>query len=341
MRTVMPKPRTVRVAVYGAGHFAKTTHIPNLMKIDGVEIVAVCDTNPDALRTAAETFSIERAYQDAHEMLAQVEIDALFSIVPAYARTDVEAAAALKGIHLFSEKPQAMTMRVARRIDEAVRASGVISTVGFRERYRPLFQEARRLLADKRVTHIRFQQVSGYPGPSKPGHRGAWGSQMDKGGVRFFDWGVHATDYARFMSGQNVTRAQAFLCQPDGYPTPLSSSFHYALSNGATMTLTFVESDPTGLGGEPWFTVYFEGGRIALFGYERIEMNGKTVYQAETYDPWFEQDRRFIEAVRTGDASGLLNDYHDGLFSLAPVLAGWASSRRNGACIDVAGFMAA
>lgn len=58
------------------------------------------------------------------------------------------------------------------------------------------------------------------------------------------------------------------------------------------------------------------------------------------FDPWFEQDRVFIETVRTGDTGGtLLNDYHDGLFSLAPVLAGWESSRRNGECIDVQEFM--
>ena len=65
----------------------------------------------------------------------------------------------------------------------------------------------------------------------------------------------------------------------------------------------------------------------------------KWVYQAEEFDPWFEQDRIFVEAVRTSDASLLLNDYHDGLFSLAPVLAGWESARRNGECIYVPAFM--
>ena len=36
----------------------------------------------------------------------------------------------------------------ARRIAAGVREGGVISTVCFRERYRPLFREARRLLAE-------------------------------------------------------------------------------------------------------------------------------------------------------------------------------------------------
>ena len=35
--------RTVRVAVYGTGRWADRTHIPNLLSIEGVEIVALCD----------------------------------------------------------------------------------------------------------------------------------------------------------------------------------------------------------------------------------------------------------------------------------------------------------
>ena len=64
------------------------------------------------------------------------------------------------------------------------------------------------------------------------------------------------------------------------------------------------------------------------------------VYAPEEFDPWFEQDRVFIEAVRTGNRALLLNDYADGLYSLAPVLAGWESARRGGKLIAVAAFMA-
>ena len=330
--------KPVRVAVYGTGAFARATHIPNLLQIDGVEIVALCDINRNALQEAALQFGIPRAYRDAHEMLAVEKPDALWSIVPAFARTDVEITAAEQGIHLFSEKPQAINMGLAKRIDAAVQLGGVISTVGFRERYRPIFKEARRLLRDKRVVHVRFQQIAPYRALSST-ERSAWGSQMGKGGVRFFDWGVHATDYTRFMTGQHVLRAQAFLCHPEGYYTPLSSSFHYHLSEGATATLTFIEADPTGPGEEPYFKIYFEGGRLAVFGYERIEVNDEVVYEADPFDPWLEQDLTFVEAVRSNRPELLQSDYHDGLRSLAPILAGWASTRQDGTCVDVEAFI--
>ena len=118
--------------------------------------MAVCDVDRQAREATAKRFAIPRAYADAGRMLEDEKIDVLYSLVRAADRTDVEARAAAQGIHLFSEKPQALSMKVARAIDTAVRRAGVLSTVGFRERYRPLFREARRLLAGRRIIHVNF-----------------------------------------------------------------------------------------------------------------------------------------------------------------------------------------
>ena len=328
--------RKIRVAVYGCGNFANRTHIPNLLKLNNLEIVALCDSSPEALRSTAEAFNVPKTYLDGHQLLENEDIDVLYSIVPAYARTDVEATAAAKGIHLFSEKPQALMMDVARQINDAIRQSGVISTVGFRERYRPIFQKARELLADKEIVHVRFQSFRGLPGPPSDE---SWWDEMDKSGGNALDWGVHATDYARFMTRLDVLRAQAFYCERPAYATALSSVFNYSFTNGATMNISFIAAGGSGLGDEPFFTIFYEGGCLAVYGYDRITVNGETVYEGEEFDPWFEQDRTFIEAVQTGNPDKLMSDYHDGLRSLAPVLAGWESSRRNGECIDIQAFM--
>ena len=337
----MSTGQRLRVAIYGCGNFAKQTRIPNLLQTGGVDIVAACDSNLQAAQEIAGEFNVPSVYDSrdggAYKMLDAEAIDVLYSVVPAYVRTDVEVTAVEKGIHLFSEKPQAITMRVARRIDDAVQRAGVISTVGFRERYRPIFQEARRFLADKNVVHIRFQSFGGLP-PSTDGDAKTWWAEMDKSGGRALDWGVHATDYSRFMTGLNVARAQAFYCERSAYATALSSSFNYCFDNGATMTLSFVSAGSSPKN-EPWFTVFYEGGCLEIYRYDRIEVNGDVLYKADEFDPWLAQDKTFIRAVQTGDASLLHSDYHDGLFSLAPVLAGWESARRNGECMDIASFM--
>ena len=153
----------VRVAFYGCGNFANRTRIPNLLQTNAVDIVAACDSNLQTAQETATHFKIPSVYQDAHEMLDTEAIDVLYSIVPAYVRADVEVTAAEKGIHIFSEKPQAITMAVAYRINDAIQQAGVLSTVGFRERYRPIFQEARRYLTDKQIVHVRFQSFGGLP----------------------------------------------------------------------------------------------------------------------------------------------------------------------------------
>ena len=153
----MSNGRMIKVGVFGGGKFANDEHLPNLKRIEGANVVANCDLNEAVTRQTAAKFGIPQVYTDGHEMIDKENMDAMWSIVPAFTRTDVEATAASKGIHLFSEKPQAIEM------DEAVRQAGVFSTVGFRERYRPIFQEAKRLLADKEVVHIRFQNVSSLP----------------------------------------------------------------------------------------------------------------------------------------------------------------------------------
>lgn len=331
----------VRVAFYGCGNFAKKTRIPNLLQSDSVNIIAVCDSNLETAKEVAKQFDIPNIYHTknggAHAMLNSHDIDVLYSIVPAYVRTDVEVTAAEKGIHIFSEKPQAIKMQVANRIDKAIREAGVISTVGFRERYRPIFQKAREFLMDKTIVHVRFVSYGGLPAKADSSPK-TWWADLSKSGGRALDWGVHATDYSRFMTGLNIVKAQAFYCERSTYNMPLSCIFSYCFDNGATMTLDFISAG-TSPKDEPWFTIFYEGGYLAIYRYDRIEVNGGKFYQAEEFDPWLEQDMTFIRAVQTGDASILQSDYHDGLFSLAPVLAGWESSRRNGECIDIATFM--
>lgn len=328
----------VHIAIYGCGRFANQTHIPNLLTQQSVKIVALCDADPQALNATGDTFAIDNRYADAHEMLANEQIDALYSIVPAFVRSDVEIAAVDRGIHLFSEKPQALTMDLAKKIDAAIRKNGVISTVGFRERYRPIFQQAKQFLADKAVTHVRFQSFGGLPTP-RSDWRASWWNDINKSGGSALDWGVHATDYVRFMTGLNVKTAQAFYHSSAQYSLPLSYSFHYCLSNGGTMSMNFLSTTPVRPPNEPWFTIFYEDGYLAIHGYERIEVNGETIYTAEPFDPWLEQSRCFVEAVRTQDRNLLLSDYQDGLSSLAPVLAGWESAKRGGEIVDVAVFM--
>ena len=329
----------IKVAFYGCGNFAQKTRIPNVLKT-GAQIVGLSDTNVESLKTAKDQCPNAKIYEDAHQMLKDEKIDVLYSIVPAFVRTDIEITAAQKGIHIFSEKPQVMEMALGKKIETAILDSGVLSTVGVRERYRPLFQEAREWLKGKKIVHARFQSISGLP-PFEPA---SWWDEIDKSGGSALDWGIHATDYLRYLTTMNIKTAQAFYHHPSEYTLPLSSSIHYCFSSGATASLLFVktagEVGSQGMpAGEPWFKFFCEEGVLSIHGYESLLVDGDLLYEAKPFDPWEEQDRVFIEAVRNRDTQGLLSDYSDGLHSLGPVLAAWHSAKHGGEAIDVESFI--
>jgi predicted dehydrogenase len=338
MEDTLSNTDIVRAAVYGCGHWANRTHIPNLRRIDGVDIVAICDVDPEALSATAERFAVDHTYQDAHEMLDREEIDVLFSVVRARHRTDVEIQAAQRGIHIFSEKPQAEEIALARRIDRAILQAGVMSTVGFRERYRPLFQRARDHLAGEQIVHADFRSAYRLRSPTKDQAPDALPDDM------WMSWGAHAVDYIRFMTGLDVTTVQGIELQPEPFLLPIAQSIHGRLANGAPMSVAFIQATESPPRESPAFEIYYQGGALSIGRHGRfawaLAIDGEIVEESDGFDPWLEQDRAFIEAVRTGDESLILNDYHDGLYSLAPVLAAGRSAAQGGVAIDIAAFVA-
>ncbi len=348
-------PEKVRVGIYGCGTFANETHIPNLLKIPDAEIVALCDIDPETLASTAQTFGVptDRTYRDAHRMLSEARLDVLFSIVRARDRTDVEIRAAKEGIHLFSEKPQAEELGLACRIERALQEGGGMSTVGFRERYRPIFQEARDFLTGKSIVHVDFRAVYRGHGPRSTDPDPPPPEQLPD--EMLMSWGVHAVDYIRFMTALDVVRVQGFACRPAPYLLPIAQSLHGQLENGAPVSVAFIRASKEKSAGYPAFDIYYDGGVLSIVRDGRTSWSlvdtapddahpspiaGEEVEGDAAFDPWFEQDRCFIEAVRTGDRSLILNDYRDGLCSLAPVLASRLSARLGGGIIHIREYMA-
>ena len=64
-------------------------------------------------------------------------------------------------------------MSVAIEIHDSIKAAGVLSSVGFRERYRPIFQRAKDFLSDKTVVHCQFVHAEELPRPNPPPRTGS------------------------------------------------------------------------------------------------------------------------------------------------------------------------
>ncbi len=228
-----------------------------------------------------------------------------------------------------------MRLGVALAIDAAVRDSGVIATVGFRERYRPLVRRARELFAG-RAAHARRSSCS-TRGRRRPATAGTATSRFPAAPP---STGA-ATRSTRSASSRarRSSKAQAFWGAGDLSGFPPSQSLSFVLESGATATLTFMTS--TAIADRYHrnsFSFFHRDGVLSVDDYDAVLVDGAVACTGGEFDPWLEQDRAFIEAVRRGDPSLLASDYHDGIRSLAPILAAWESARSGGAVVDVAAY---
>ena len=61
----------VRVALIGAGAMANAVHYPSLASFDDVELVGLCDLDPQKLAQTAAKFNISDTFSDYRRMLAR------------------------------------------------------------------------------------------------------------------------------------------------------------------------------------------------------------------------------------------------------------------------------
>ena len=112
-----PKLGTVRVGIIGLGNRGPG-HLRNLIKIEGVEIKALCDKNPvnveGALKHVENTDHAPELYTDGGDewkkLCERGDIDLVFVTTPYYLHAPMSIYAMQQGKHVASEVPAAGTM---------------------------------------------------------------------------------------------------------------------------------------------------------------------------------------------------------------------------------------
>lgn len=110
--------RKVRFALVGCGRISKN-HIGAIAQhSDRAELVDVCDTNPAALKAAAEATGA-RPFASLTELLAHTTADAVILATPSGLHPWQAIEVAQSGRHVVSEKPMATRWEDAKRMVKA------------------------------------------------------------------------------------------------------------------------------------------------------------------------------------------------------------------------------
>lgn len=189
--------RTLRAAVIGLGSMG-ANHARVLSDTPGVELVAVADANPDAVRRTIGGRPIP-GFPDAATLLRETSPDMVSIVVPTQLHEEVALEALRAGAHVLVEKPIAATLDAGRRIAAAAREANAVLTIGHIERFNPAIQELKKRLQAGQggpVLQIRARRVGPFP------HR-----IRDVGVI--YDLGPHDIDIMRFLLGDEIDRVFA------------------------------------------------------------------------------------------------------------------------------------
>lgn len=112
----------VRIAFLGAGGICRTRHLPNLLKIDGVEVITVCNRSRKSAEKVAEEFKLPGVDTDWEAVVQRKEVDAVFIGTWPYMHAPMAIAALEAGKHVFCQSRMAMNLEDARRMLEVAQA---------------------------------------------------------------------------------------------------------------------------------------------------------------------------------------------------------------------------
>ena len=191
----------LKIGFIGSGMISGI-HCDAIAAGDAAEVVALSDSNPDALTKLAGKagVSADRCYTDYRDMLA-TDLDAVMVFVPNFLHAEATLAALAAGKHVLCEKPMATNAADAREMGAAAKAAGKVLQVGMVQRFDRGAQVAKQMIDAGdlgEIYHVRSVMIRrrGIPG------LGRWfTTKAESGGGCLADVGVHWLDLSLHLGG--------------------------------------------------------------------------------------------------------------------------------------------
>ena len=316
----------VRIGFIGCGGIARA-HAERLAKMKDVELVAFCDIVLEKAKSFAQKYG-GNAYKDYHEMLDREKLDACFICIPPFSHTDQEILCAEKGIHFFVEKPVALTLEKAVEVLNAVRKAGIITQVGYVLRFVDSFRKAKKILHERggRIALFEAWRYGGVAGG--PEH---WWRRKELSGGQLVEQSTHQVDLARWFVNDDVELVFAsfetqLLNDLPNFNIESASIVNMRFKSKAIGVITSTcAAQPAGMGSG--FRVVSRHIQLVATGRGCKIIEGNKVKTIETkVDPYFEEDRHFIECIKRGEETEV--PYIEGVKTLEVTIAAVRSAKR-------------
>lgn len=208
----------MRVLIVGAGGIAHR-HIDRLARIEGIELVAVCDINKERARALAEKWlGAVAVLRDVKQAIRDTHPDYLLLSTPRTVRLPVLETCVEVGCPVLMEKPPCHDMETGRRIESLLGNASLLHSVGFQHRYHDALHHAWSTLggaSSLRMIDIRYSSSMATRFREQP--KLAPYLLAQSGGL-IGDQGIHYVDLARYLTGSEpaaMSGETSQQCLPD------------------------------------------------------------------------------------------------------------------------------
>lgn len=193
----------VRYAVVGLGHIAQAAVLPAFRHAKRNSVLAALVSGSEKKRRAlGKRYGVERvcSYDEADELFASGEIDAVYIALPNDRHCEFTLRAARAGLHVLCEKPMAVTAHECEQMIRATRDANVKLMIAYRLHFERANLEAARLARDGKLGELRYfnaefsMQVSANNIRLRP---------VEQGGGPLHDIGIYCINAARYCFGDD------------------------------------------------------------------------------------------------------------------------------------------
>jgi predicted dehydrogenase len=136
----------LKIAIVGCGKIADA-HAEQIQRLEGCEIVGVCDNEPLMARQLFERFPIRRYFSALDELLNEVRPDVVHITTPPATHFDIARFCLARGCHVYVEKPFTLNARQAEGLIDLAENKGLKLTVGHNNQFSHVARRMRALIA--------------------------------------------------------------------------------------------------------------------------------------------------------------------------------------------------
>jgi predicted dehydrogenase/NADPH:quinone reductase-like Zn-dependent oxidoreductase len=300
------RPGAVRLALIGAGGFAKGMHLPNLQALSNLcHLRAVVSRSGHNASATARRWGATYCGTDYHEVLKDSEVDAVIIATRHNLHASMALDALRAGKHVLLEKPLALTRDELTSLSQFYGQAGSNATplllTGFNRRFSPHVTRIKEWIASRsNPMIITYRMNAGY----LPLEHWCHGPE---GGGRNLGEACHIYDLFTFLTGARVADINVSALVP--------ATGHYKRQDNFTASMTFADGSVatltyTALGAKDYakerMEIFVDGKVIALDDYQSLTVSGASRKPLKTRLPEKGQKQEleaFARAIQQGGPS--------------------------------------